>query len=91
MSKSDWVTILKLSEGDETYQPSCPFEDLEEFYEIREFLNQMEENYKDQYDELRITLRSKSFGYGAVNYWFELQGRYTDPKKIVLYGNKVQD
>ena len=88
VDKSAWVTITVISEGDESCPPSCPFESLEEFWEIRNWLNQMEENYKEQFDELRVTLCSKSFGHGAVNYWYELQGRYNDPTKVILYGQK---
>ncbi len=88
MDKSDWELIVVLSEGDEDHPPSHPLEEWEEFWEMRNHLEHLEDCHKGNYDDLRIIYKWKSLGFGAMKKWYELQGRYTDPKKIVLYGTK---
>ncbi len=89
MDKSNWEKITILSEGDEDYDPSHPLADWEELKDMKIELERLEEVYKENYDELRIIYRWTSTGFGGMRKWYELQGRYTDPKKIILYGSKV--
>lgn len=92
--KSEWETIYKFQpQGDEDYQATHPFEDyaLDSFDKVRMFLDEQESLFKENYDELRIHYCTKFHGYGAQTNWYELQGRYTDPTKIVLYGQIKKD
>lgn len=93
MDVSEWVTILKYPyTGDEDCRALNPMDDLcTSFDDIRKFLNDEEENHKGNYDELRIEYCWKTYGYGAETNWYELQGRHTDPTKIVLYGQIKKD
>lgn len=90
MVKSNWETIEILEEGDEDNEPCSPISLDNELAEIKLQLEELEQKYKDKthYDEFRLYYSWKSTGFGGMKKWWEIQGRYSDPTKIVLYGKK---
>lgn len=86
MAVSEWEVIVKFNHGDENREAQYPLSYKESFEDIRNALCKYEEEYKGNYDELRFEYKFKPLQYGAISNWYELQGRYTDPAKIVLYG-----
>ena len=89
MEVSKWETILVLEKGDETRNALLPLDIECSFEEIIQQLKELRDQHQGNYDELRFYFTWKSFGHGARNEWYELQGRYIDPAKITLYGSKV--
>lgn len=83
---SEWETIIKFDLGNENRQSPYPLEEYDTFTHIKEALANFELEFKGNYDELRFEYRTTFHGYGAQTNWYELQGRYKDPTKIVLYG-----
>lgn len=88
MKQSKWETIIKLNQGNETFESTYPLEQYATFTEIKDALAHYEKTYKGNYDELRFEYKTNLHGYGAQTTWYELQGRYTDSTKIILYGQE---
>lgn len=90
---SKWETIEKFDGpsflGDENTGPLMhPIIYSETIADMINNLYDLIHRYQGNYDEVRLESCSEAHGYGAMSYWWEIQGRYTDQTKIILYGKK---
>lgn len=83
---SDWEFIIDLEKGDEDSPAQHPLAKCLSFPDCKQYMDELEAEYKGNYDELRFQYYVRGLGYGARSESWTLEGRYTDETKKLLYG-----
>lgn len=82
----EWEHIVDLEKGDEDSPAQHPFAHCVSFSDTRKYLDELEAQYKGNYDELRVQFYTRGLGYGARSESWTLEGCYLDETKRLLYG-----